>query len=737
MPKSVVMLLALLLVGATAPALALSGGVVGAPNVKARLESAVRGVGPGQSFRVALVLDLDAGWHTYWRNPGDSGRATRIAWTLPAGFRAGRIEWPAPQRFVLAPLVNFGYAQTAVYLVRIHAPPDLRPAGTITLRADASWLVCSDVCIPESAKLALTLPTQATPGPTDPAAAALFARAIDALPRPATGTIAAAMRDGRIVIRLGADLRPSLAAAHALQFVPYEDGMIEYAAPQRIRRDHGAIEISMKPGYQPHSGRLRGLVIGTEPGRAAPSTVALVIAPSLTVAGTVAGTVAAAGPASAAATANGAVAGVASVTAAPTTPSRSAASALWPLAGLALLGGLVLNLMPCVLPVLSIKAVSLVEQAARHPREVRHKGLAFGGGVITSMLALAAVLIVLRTGGARVGWGFQLQSPRFVTLMSYLLLLVGLNLSGVFEFGGAFADVGEKLTRDGGIRGSFFTGVLTTLVASPCTAPFMATAVGVALTQSAPRALTIFAALGVGLCLPLVAVSFVPGLRRALPRPGPWMLTFRQLLAFPMYASVAWLIWVLSQQTSATGFAAALGGIVLIGLAAWGFRESKGRPRRLAAIVAIAALLGAVALPFAYQAARADAAAAPAAASGSGWIAYDPARVALLRAQARPLFIDFTARWCLTCLVDERTVLDDPAVRAYLRARDVTLMRADWTDGDPRITRALAKFGRAGVPLYVVYGGTPGSRQARILPQFLTARIVERAFAQLPVLRSR
>ena len=734
MPKSVVLFLAMLVAGTAAPVLALSGNVVGAPNVSARLESSVRGVGPGQSFRVALVLELGKGWHTYWRNPGDSGRATQLAWTLPAGFRAGRIEWPAPHRFVLAPLVNFGYANTAVYLVRIHAPATLRPAGTVTLRADASWLVCSDVCIPESAKLTLTLPARPTPAPPDPAAAALFAHAIDSLPRPATGSIGAMMRDGRILIRLGADVRPSLATARALQFLPYEDGMIDYSAPQQVRRDGGVIEISMQPGFQPHAGPLRGLVIASVPdGAKAPSRVALAIAPTLAVTATPRVT---AGSTSAGAPPAGRNAAPSSTTPEPATPPRSDAGALWPLAGLALLGGLILNLMPCVLPVLSIKAVSLVEQAARHPREVRHKGLAFGGGVVSSMIALATVLIALRAGGAGVGWGFQLQSPRFVTLMSYLLLLVGLNLSGVFEFGGAFADVGERLTRDGGVRGSFFTGVLTTLVASPCTAPFMATAVGVALTESAARALTIFAALGVGLSLPVVAISFAPWMRRALPRPGPWTLTFRQLLAFPMYASVAWLLWVLSQQASATGFAAALGGTVLIGLAAWGLRESKGRVRRLATVVAIAALIAAVALPLAYQPARASATPAGAAVAG-GWVPYDPARVLRLRAQARPLFIDFTARWCLTCLVDERTVLEDPAVRAYLRARDVTLMRADWTNGDPRITRALASFGRAGVPLYVAYGGTPGSRRARILPQILTARIVERAFAQLPVQRSR
>ncbi|HUY84660.1 MAG TPA: protein-disulfide reductase DsbD domain-containing protein [Steroidobacteraceae bacterium] len=709
MRKSIALLLALLV---AAPALATSGNVVTAANVSARLESAVRSIGPGQSFMVALVLDLRDGWHTYWRNPGDSGRATRLTWTLPAGFRAGPIEWPAPRRFVLAPLVNFGYAKTAVYLVRMSAPANLRPPSPVTLRARAGWLVCSDVCIPESAQLQLRLPTGAAPGAPDPAATPLFAHAVDSLPRAATGAIAAAMRDGRIVVTLGRDVRPSVATARTLQFIPYEDGVIDYAAPQRIRRTDGTIEISMKPGYQPRTGPLRGLVLATERAGAGTATRALAIAPPLTVPATA--------PAGAA-------------TLADSSGGSSDAPGFWALVGLGLLGGLILNLMPCVLPVLSIKAVNLVEQAAKHPRDVRRKGLAFAAGVLASMLALAAVLIALRAGGEQIGWGFQLQSPIFVTLMAYLLFLVGLNLSGVFEFGGAVAGVGERLTRDGGMRGSFFTGVLTTLVASPCSAPFMAAAVGAALTQSAPRALAIFAALGAGLSLPLVAVSFAPWTRRALPRPGPWMTTLRQVLAFPMYASVAWLLWVLAQQTDASGFAAVLAGIVLVALSAWAYRKTTEGGSRLAAVVAIAALIAAIGLPLRLE--RANAAAVSPASTAQGWLPYDPARIALLRAQARPVLVDFTAKWCLTCLVDERTVLANPAVRAFLRDRGVTLVRADWTDGDPRITRALARFGRAGVPLYVVYNGTPGTRRALILPQLLTARIVEDAFAALPTRR--
>ncbi|HVC01112.1 MAG TPA: thioredoxin family protein [Steroidobacteraceae bacterium] len=703
----------LLLTAAAPAALASSGNVVVAPNVQAHLESAVRSVGPGQSFLVALVLDLREGWHTYWRNPGDSGEATRLAWTLPRGFRAGPIEWPAPQRFVLAPLVNFGYAKQAVYLVRIDAPASLRAPGPLKLRARANWLVCSNVCIPESAQLRLTLPAGATPGAADPATAALFARARAQLPKEAAGSASARVRDGRLILTLGPGLDPRLAHIGSLQFIPYTDGEIVYAAPQIMTRAGGSIELSMQLGDQPPTaGKIRGILLAIAPAGAAPTSIALAIAPPLQIAGAQVPRRGAAGTAAAAAT-----------------------PAFWTLIGLALLGGLILNLMPCVLPVLSIKAVSLVEQARSHPRDVRLKGLAFAAGVIASMLTLALVLLSLRAGGELVGWGFQLQAPLFVTLMAYLLFLVGLNLSGVFEFGGGGAGLGENLTRGDNRRAAFFTGVLTTLVATPCTAPFMAAAVGAALTQSAPRALAIFAALGVGLSLPLAALSFAPWLRRALPKPGAWMETLKQVLAFPMYASAAWLVWVLAQQTSSTGLAAALAGLVLLSLAAWSYQRARGRAGRgrLAATAAAAiALLAALALPATLDGAPATPAAAPGRPGAGTWESYDPARVARLRAAGRPLLIDFTASWCLTCLVNDRTALANPSVLALLRAKGVTLVKGDWTNGDPRITAALAKFGRAGVPLYVVYDATPGSHRALVLPQLLTASIVENAFAALP-----
>ena len=403
----------------------------------------------------------------------------------------------------------------------------------------------------------------------------------------------------------------------------------------------------------------------------------------------------------------------------------------------AVLGGLVLNLMPCVFPVLSIKAIGLVEQAKKHPRTVRTKGLVFAAGVIVSMLTLAGILLILRAGGDAIGWGFQLQSPLFVTLMVYLLLLVGLNLSGVFEFGGGLAGVGDELTHGNTYRASFFTGVLTTLVATPCTAPFMAAAVGAALTQTPVVALAIFSALGVGLALPYLALSFAPGLRRALPRPGTWMEILKELFAFPMYASAAWLLWVLAQQTSAIGLGAAFAGCVLVALAAWAYEKSKGGSRlgRIAASAAAAlALLVAVGLPVALEGAPAIAGAArtDGARDAVRWEAYDPKRVAALRAAGKPLLINFTASWCLTCLVNERNAFADPAVLAILRDKGVTLMKGDWTNRDARITQALAEFGRAGVPLYVVYDAKPGSSAPLVLPQLLTAGIVEDAFAALP-----
>jgi thiol:disulfide interchange protein/DsbC/DsbD-like thiol-disulfide interchange protein len=699
---------------ASPAAFPLSGNVVATDNVKARLVSEVGAIAPGQSFWVALELNIRDGWHTYWRNPGDSGQATSLKWQLPPGFTAGDIVWTTPHRFDLPPLVNYGYAKHALHLINLVAPKDLKAGVPIALSAKASWLVCSDVCIPEDADLKLTLPVNGQLGAVDPKDAALFTEARSELPGAAPAATTARIQGGQLLIALGKEWGATLPQIKSLAFFPYDEGGIEYAAPQTLTRTKDAVEMAMKLGDRPpQAGIIRGVLLATEQSGNDTMTVPMEIA-----AGFSAGSPAAAGR--------------------QLTPAAGVGATSLPVLLLsAILGGLILNLMPCVFPVLSIKAIGLVEQAKKHPAAVRTKGLVFAAGVISSMLCLAAAMLALRAGGEQIGWGFQLQSPLFVTLLVYLLLAVGLNLSGVFEIGGGLAGVGDSLTQGDNYRASFFTGVLTTLVATPCTAPYMAFAIGAALTQPPIFALCIFAALGLGLALPYLLLCFAPWLRRALPRPGAWMDTLKQFFAFPIYASAAWLLWVLAQQTSSIGLGAALAGAVLIALAAWAYQKSKSSSTggRVAALVtASLAVLLAFVLPMRFEEV---AAASPAGSPGSEhaadeWRPYDAAQVATLNAAGRPLLVNFTASWCLTCLVNERNAFADAAVREVFRNKGVTLMKGDWTNRDPAITHALAAFGRAGVPLYVVYNSKPGVSEPIILPQLLTAAAVQDAFADTP-----
>jgi thiol:disulfide interchange protein DsbD len=714
MRNSILGLLAMLLL--TPAAWPLGGAVVASDNVKARLISEVRSLGPGQTAWFALELDIRDGWHTYWRNPGDSGEATKITWQLPTGFVAGDIVWTTPHRFEVAPLVNYGYAKHAMHLVQITAPKDLQAGAPIDLSAKASWLVCSDVCIPETADLKLQLPASAQAGGIDAKDAALFTEARSELPSPQLAATSARVEGDQLIISLGKEWGATLSQIKSLAFFPYDEGSIEYAAPQNLTRSGDALQLAMKIGYQPPKpGTIRGVLVATEQNGADTTAVPIEIAAAWSGAGLLAK--------SAATVASGA----------------PAEHSLPVLVLFALLGGLILNLMPCVFPVLSIKALKVVEQAKHHPAAVRTKGLVFAAGVIASMLCLAAIMLALRAGGEQIGWGFQLQSPLFVTFLVYLLLAVGLNLSGVFEVGGGLAGVGDSLTQGDSYSSSFFTGVLATVVATPCSAPFMAPALGAALTQPPFSALCIFAALGVGIALPYVLLSFAPWMRRVLPKPGAWMDTLKQLFAFPVYATAAWFVWVLAEQTSPLGLGAALAGAILVALAAWAYQKSHfsaGVPKAAVLATAVICLAVALLLPVRVaQVAVATGAAGGASAAAHGddeWQPYDAARVAELTAAGRPLLVNFTASWCLTCLVNERNAFADAAVQEIFHDKKVTLMKGDWTNRDPAITKALASFGRAGVPLYVVYNAKPGSSEPLVLPQLLTAGVVENAFADVP-----
>lgn len=680
-------------VGTAAPSHAASRVPLADP-AKARLVAEAGAIAPGQTVWVALHLDIEPGWHVYWRNPGDSGLPTEIAWTLPAGFAAGDIAWPGPVRFVVGDIGNYGYAGSVDLLVPIAAPTDLKmanlkPGGSAPIGANATWLACAEICIPGEAKLALDLPIAATPAAPDPAVAGQFAAARARLPQPATfeSRFTASAKELRLSI-------PAAALAGidkpAAAFFPTEANVVEAAPKPRQEARADGLDLLLARATGPTATlpqTLDGVLVvrsaaGSDKGA---ERVYSISAPR--------------------------------VAAAPASTGGEAAVGWWQALLLAFAGGIILNLMPCVFPVLSLKLLGLAHSV--HRAEERRHGIAYGAGVILSFALLGGALLALRAGGAAVGWGFQLQSPVVVALLAYLFLAMGLSLSGVAEYGGGLAGIGSRLAGRSGSAGAFATGVLATIVATPCTAPFMGTALGFALIATAPLALAIFVALGAGLAAPIVLATAIPGIARMLPRPGAWMVWFKQLLAFPLYGTVAWLIWVLIQEVESGSAFLALLGLVLVGFAVWIYgrthlAEPAGRGIGIGlAATGLAAALGVAAM-------LAPAGGASAIAAGGGGLAYEPfstARLGRLAAERQPAFVNLTAAWCITCLVNERTALDSDAVRRAFAERRIVALKGDWTRQDPDITAFLQKFGRSGVPLYLLYDrtGTP-----TVLPQFLS-----------------
>lgn len=646
---------------------------------------------PGETLWMALRLLPDPGWHTYWRNPGDSGLPTRIDWTLPDGVLAGDIHWPAPSVFRLADIVNYGYGEETLHLVPITLPADWPAGEPLQLAAFAEWLICADICVPEAAELTLTLPTAATPAAHDPDWADSFAAARARLPAPVDWP--ARFDVDAATLRLAVELPAGQFDESArFRLYPHANDLVDHSAPASLQRDAARLWLAQpRSRYAAATPAASDWTLVAEQGDAihAVQLRADRGAPP---------------PVSAEARA---------VTTGPGDISAPGGGVPLPLALLfALLGGLLLNLMPCVFPVLAIKALGVVEARGHARREQRLHALAYTGGVLASCLLAAAALLALRAGGQALGWGFQLQSPLFIAALIYLFFALGLSLSGLTAFGTRLMGLGQNLVGDGRSRGgAFMTGVLAVIVASPCTAPFMGTALGYAVVQPAGVALAVFAALGLGLALPFLLIGFVPMLARALPRPGAWMETFKQAMAFPLYLSVAWLLWVLVRQTGALVQVAVLVGMVLLAMALW----LQQRPRRWARLLAWLALLAAVALPVTAVREPPQLAAEP----------WSQARVEALRAEGRNVFVNFTADWCVTCLANERVALASKPVQRAFAAHDVVYLKADWTRSDPAITAALAEFGRNGVPLYLLYldGGEP-----QVLPQLLTPATVTDRF---------
>ena len=715
-----------------------AAGPVRTGHLEAQLVPETTGVAPGGLAYVAIRQDIAKGWHTYWRNPGDSGEATSAKWSPPPGWSVGDWVWPAPQRLPLGPLMNYGYTGQVLLPVALNVPGDAKPGTTQTLKADVTFLVCADICVPEEAKLKIDLPVVSGAPLVDPKWGAAIDKTLAGAPKPSglEAAVAWAGEGADRVLKLGVtgDALKGVDLSHAY-FFPFDAKAIDHAARQRIEKGPDGLTLTLKPSS-----------VGSDASAPSLDGVLSLGAQAYEIAGKPEPIPAEAG-------------GLGAVTAAPlkaeavaqSTAGSAAAGAAIPPAGanigllaavaFAFVGGLILNLMPCVFPVLSMKAASLAAHAHQE-KEARAQGLAFLAGVLLTFLALAGLLLALKSGGQAIGWGFQLQSPAVVGGLALVMLLVALNMSGVFEATLPGQGAGGALAARGGLVGSFFTGMLAVVVAAPCTAPFMATALGFALTQSAPAALLVFAGLGLGFAAPFVAVTFIPALMRLFPRPGAWMDTLKRLLAFPMYGTAAWLLWVFTLQTGSGALALMLAAAVLVGFCAWltGRAQAGGKPlvpglaAGLAAVLAIACLVyGAreTAPAMAAQASNDAAASAdpsPAPESGGKEMAseaFSTDKLADLRAQGKPVFVNFTAAWCVTCQVNERLALGSPQVAKALAEVGGVYLKADWTNHNGEIAKLLAEHGRAGVPLYLVYGA--GGGDPVVLPQLLTPGAVAQA----------
>jgi thiol:disulfide interchange protein/DsbC/DsbD-like thiol-disulfide interchange protein len=694
--------------------------------VQATLVAADQSVQPGRAVTVALRLAHDAHWHSYWINPG-TGYKTSLAWKLPPGWKATDIQWPTPQvvRDTTGMITGNGYEGVVYLPVTLTPPNDLKPGDTVTLTADAKWLMCAEVCVPGKATVSITLPIRAEAPVADATHGTAVAATVAALPREVPGLTARATRSGKtITLQLKAAPGVSLSKPQSPWFFS-TDKAIQFDEPQTVQPsgsgDVLVLDLPVSPHLTTPSLRLTG-VLRTE------GTWATDGSP---LPGIIIDTPIEEGPPAAA------VSGLSTLNSQPSTPSLGitraspettvAVDSLIGTLALAFIGGLILNLMPCVFPVLGIKILGFVNQAGADRRKVTLHGLAFAGGVLLSFWTLAGVLAVLRAGGGQLGWGFQLQSPGFVFTLAAIMLVFALSMSGVFEFGLRATGVGAGLQSKQGFSGSFFTGVLATVVATPCSAPFLAPALGAALALPTLESFTVFTAIALGLALPYLLLSMFPQAVKALPRPGAWMETFKQVMAFPLYATVGFLVWVLAGQLKSndTALLAVLLGLTVIALGAWlygHYATFGGKPARVRfgiiggiALLSFGAWLG---WP------------RPAAPTDIIWQPWSAEAVAKAVADGKPVYVDFTARWCFTCQTNKKVVFSSAEVLKTFRDKQVVTLRGDWTDEDPLITAELTRWNRSAVPFNLVY--LPGKPDTVALPELLTPGIVLNALKSAP-----
>ncbi len=668
------------------------------------------GADPGKPVWVGLQLSHQPEWHTYWKNAGDSGLPTTLEWTLPQGVIAGDIAWPVPKKIRIGNLANYGFEGTVLLPVPLTITPDFKPSllnSDIEIKLKASWLVCRQECIPEDGEFVLRLPVRSSTA----VHTAAFAAAEKAQPQPIKGESQVQVMADRIQVSVGG--LPATLQGTTLELYPETPEVIETAAAWT----------------QAWQGAVWTASIPLSPQRStSPTNMPLVLAhgagdqrQGFFTQATVSGNWPAVAP----------VAGVSPALAAALQANANATQtdtgvplSLWAAVLGALIGGLILNLMPCVFPVLAIKVMSFTRHAEDR-RAHRVSGLAYTAGVVLSFVALGALLLALRSAGEQLGWGFQLQSPLVVAGLAVLFTVIGLNLAGLFEFGQFLPNRVATLEARNPAANAFLSGMLAVAIASPCTAPFMGASLGLALGLPAAQALLIFASIGVGMALPYLAASLIPAVARWLPRPGVWMDTFKRAMAFPMFATVVWLVWVLGQQSGIDGVGALLALLVGMALVIWSL-TLKGRSRVVIASISIA--LVALLLPAIGPNVIKQTNATTATAQGERWQAWAPGRVEQVMATGVPVFVDFTAAWCVTCQYNKKTTLADARVLADMDAKKVTLLRADWTRRDPAITAALAQLGRNGVPVYVLY---QAGRAPVVLSEILSVDEVRAVLAGL------
>jgi thiol:disulfide interchange protein/DsbC/DsbD-like thiol-disulfide interchange protein len=641
------------------------------PHGTVELISAVNSIQPGSDFQVGLHFQLEPGWHIYWKNPGDSGQPPRLKWDLPEGLTAGEIEWPVPKRVPVGPLLDYGYDGEVLLPVTLHAAPSFSATSPQKIVTNMRVLVCRETCIPGKASLSLMLPvTKAKAKPIE-SNAKLFEQANAAQPEaiPASWKLSAKQSASSIQLDIAGAPR-----TENISFVPAHPNQIENAAPQHVALGPSSVDLKLKrPAESPAQlPKLEGLLLLERDGK----PVAYTIATDLE----------------------------AGAPEAPSSsPLKASSQSLITILLLAFGGGVILNLMPCVFPVLSIKVLGLLDSSGGDRKTIRVGAALYTLGVLVSFWVLVGVLLALRAGGRSLGWGFQLQSPGFVAFLICLLFVLGLSLMGAFEIGTSLMNTGSGLTHGGKYSNSFFTGVLATVVATPCTAPLMGVAVGFALTQSVLTCVSVFTVMAIGLAAPFLALAFFPQLSRLLPKCGPWMETLKQAMAFLVFGSVVWLLWVLGQQVGMNQLAGMLFTLLILSIAAWVIgRWPQRRTIRIPAIIiglGVAAYCCALLKP-----AAAGTLAETASAGNLKWEPFTPERLATYRSSGKPVLIDFTAAWCLTCQVNDRLVFHSREVEDRLNRSDIALLRADWTSYDPTITEWLAKFGRSGIPFYVIYG---------------------------------